>query len=87
MTTITVSGPAAARSSPRIWVKLFSKACRLAWTSAMQAGVGPAGAWFAEEDDFFGAALAVGDTGPATTAASPSGNITSGARRTASTRR
>jgi hypothetical protein len=42
MATITVSGPAAARSSPRIWVKLFSKACRLAWTSAMQAGVGPA---------------------------------------------
>jgi hypothetical protein len=42
---------------------------------------------FAEEDDFFGAALAVGDTGPATTAASPSGNITSGARRTASTGR
>jgi len=41
----------------------------------------------AEEFDFFGGALAVGDAGPATTAASPSGNTTSGARRSASTRR
>ena len=41
----------------------------------------------AEEFDFFGDALAVGDTGPATTATSPSGNATSGAPRTASTRR
>jgi hypothetical protein len=40
----------------------------------------------AEEFDFFGAALAVGDTGPATTAASPSAN-TSRDRRTASSRR
>jgi hypothetical protein len=42
----------------------------------------------AEEGDFFGFSLAVGNTGPATTAAaSPSGNTTSGARRSASTRR
>jgi FG-GAP repeat len=41
----------------------------------------------AEDFDFFGDALAVGDTGPATTATSPSGNATSGAPRTASTRR
>jgi hypothetical protein len=41
----------------------------------------------AEEFDFFGDALAVGDTGSATTAASPSGNTTSAARRSASTRR
>jgi hypothetical protein len=41
----------------------------------------------AEEFDFFGDALAVGDTGPATTATSPSGNTTSGVRRTTSTTR
>jgi FG-GAP repeat len=41
----------------------------------------------AEEFDFFGDALAVGDTGPATTTTSPSGNAASGAPRTASTRR
>lgn len=40
----------------------------------------------AEEFDFFGDALAVGDTGPAATATSPSGNPTSGAGRTPSTR-
>jgi FG-GAP repeat len=39
----------------------------------------------AEEFDFFGDALAVGDTGPAATATSPSGNPTSGTRRTTST--
>ena len=36
----------------------------------------------AEEFDFFGDALAVGDTGPAATATSPSGTSTSRARRT-----
>jgi hypothetical protein len=41
----------------------------------------------AEEFDFFGDALAVGDTGPAATATSRSGNTTSGGRRTPSTRR
>jgi hypothetical protein len=40
----------------------------------------------AEAGDFFGAALAVGDTGPATTAASASAT-TSGPRRTPSSRR
>jgi FG-GAP repeat len=41
----------------------------------------------AEDFDFFGDALAVGDTGPAATATSPSGATTSGGRRTTSTRR
>jgi hypothetical protein len=41
----------------------------------------------AEDFDFFGDALAVGDTGPAATATSPSGTTTSGGRRTTSTRR
>jgi hypothetical protein len=41
----------------------------------------------AEDFDFFGDSLAVGDTGPATTATSPSGTTTSGTRRTTSTRR
>ena len=40
----------------------------------------------AEAFDFFGDALAVGDTGPAATATSPSGNKPSGTRRTTSTR-
>jgi FG-GAP repeat len=39
----------------------------------------------AEEGDFFGYAVAVGDAGSAATAASPSGNTTSSARRSAST--
>jgi hypothetical protein len=41
----------------------------------------------AEAFDFFGDALAVGDSGPATSAASPSGTTAAGARRIASTRR